>query len=348
MPDLTATAAIAVVALLVPVLLRLLRVPVPGVVIEILAGVVIGPQLLGLARADAPVQVLSMIGLGFLLLLARLEIDLMRLRGRVLQLTLAGYALSFVLALGAGAALGLLGLVQSPLLLAIILSATSLGIVLPVLQDAGQTRTPIGEAIVAGASIAEVVPIVLLSLLFSARGAGLGGQLGLFVVFLVAVTGLAVAIASLERSRSLSSALLAIQDTTAQIRVRGAFALLMIFGLLAAAFGLEIILGAFLAGVLLRLVDRDETGSHALFQPKLRGVGFGVFVPFFFVTMNGWPRWSQRPRATPAPRTPRRTPCGGEGRGRPDGVRQRRRDPQRRLPLRPARLNRTQPRTKCT
>ena len=256
MPSLTSAAIVAVVALLVPLLLRLFRLRLPEVVVEIVLGIVIGPHLLGWAHVDEPVRVLSLAGLAFLLLLAGLEIDLARLRGRLLRLTSAVFAVSFVLALVVGVGLGAAGLVASPLLMAVILSATSLGIVLPVLEDAKQTTTPVGETVVASASIAEVVPIVLLSLLFSA-GAGIGSRLLLFLVFLALVAGLAVTLARVERSRRISSALLAIQDTTAQIRVRGAFALLMVLTALAAAFGLEIILGAFLAGVLLRLVDRD-------------------------------------------------------------------------------------------
>lgn len=284
MPDLTSAATVAVVALLVPLLLRLFRVRLPEVVVEIVLGIVIGPHVLGWAHVDEPVRVLSMVGLGFLLLLAGLEIDVARLRGSLLRRTAAAFGVSFVLALAVGAGLAASGLISSPLLVAVILSATSLGIVLPVLEDARQTTTPVGEAVVAGASIAEVVPIVLLSLLFSAGSAGLGARVLLFAVFLALVAVLAVALGRLEQSRRLSRALLAIQDTTAQIRVRGAFALLMVLTALASAFGLEIILGAFLAGVLLRLVDRDEQGTHTLFQPKLRGVGFGVFVPFFFVS----------------------------------------------------------------
>lgn len=284
MTSLTSAAIIAALALLVPILLKLTRLRIPEVVVEILLGIVIGPQVLAWAKVDEPVQALSIIGLGFLLLLAGLEIDLNRLRGRVLRLTALGYLVSFLLALIAGFAFGAAGLVQSPVLIAVILSATSLGIILPVLEDAAQTDTPFGRVVVAGASIAEVVPIVLLSVVFSGRGNGIGAQILLFVAFLGLVIAIFFVISRVERSRRLSRALIALQDTTAQVRVRGAFALLMLFAALAASFGLEIILGAFLAGVVLRLVDRDEDHTHALFRPKLQGVGFGIFVPFFFIS----------------------------------------------------------------
>lgn len=284
MLTLDAAAVIAAVALVVPLALNLLRLPVPSVVVEIFVGIVIGPQLLGWAHVDAPVRVLSVLGLAFLLFLAGLEIDFGRLRGRVLVLTSLGFAVSFGLAFGAGLVFHAFGLVRSPLLVAVILSATGLGIILPVLKDAGELDTPFGQIVVAGASLAEVVPIVLLSLLFSADSSGLGSQLALLVTFLVFTAALAAFVFGAERSRRVSRALLALQETTAEIRVRGALALLMLLAALATRFGLEAILGAFLAGATIRLVDRDENMTHTVLLVKLQAVGFGVFIPFFFVS----------------------------------------------------------------
>jgi Kef-type K+ transport system membrane component KefB len=175
------------------------------------------------------------------------------------------------------------GLVGSPLLVAVILSATSLGVILPILEDAGEVETPFGQVVVAGASLAEVVPIVLLSLLFSRDATGVGSQLALLLAFLGLVVGVGLLIVGVERSRRVSRALVALQDTTAEIRVRGAMALLLLFAALAAAFGLEAILGAFLAGATLRLLGRDRAVTDAGHQ-KLQAVGFGAFVPFFFVS----------------------------------------------------------------
>ncbi|WP_433782124.1 cation:proton antiporter [Actinomycetospora sp. CA-101289] len=282
--SLASAAVVATVALLAPLTVRWLRLPVPEIVVQIVAGAVIGPQVLGLATADAPVAVLATVGLGFLLLLAGLEVDLRRLRGRVLRLTLAAFALSFALACGVGAGLAATGLVRSPLLIAVILSATGLGIVLPVLEDTGVLATSFGQVLVAGASIAEVVPIVLLSLLFTRDGGALGSRLVLLGVFLGLVLAVVVLLLGVERSRRLSRVLVSLQDTTAEIRVRGAVCLLLLLAAAAAAFGLEGILGAFLAGVALSLLDRDETATHSLFRTKLQAVGFGAFVPFFFVS----------------------------------------------------------------
>lgn len=281
----TSVAVVAVVAVIAPLAVAFTGIRLPAIVLEILLGIVVGPQLLGWASNDEPVQVLALIGLAFLLLLAGLEIDFDRLRGRLLRLTGLGYVLSFGLALVVGYGLRADNLVKSPLLVAIILSATGLGIILPILKDAGETSKPFGQVVVAGASIAEVGPIILLSLFFSGQGGGgIGAKLVLLIAFAVFVVAVGLVILGLERSMRVSATLLRLQDTTAEIRVRGAFLLLAVFVVLASRFGLEAILGAFLAGATLKLVDRDETMTHAFFHAKLEAVGFGVFVPFFFVS----------------------------------------------------------------
>ena len=280
----TSVAVIAVVAVLAPLAIGSTGLRLPAIVLEILLGIAVGPQGLGWAEVDEPVAVLSTFGLAFLLLLAGLEIDFERFRGRLLRLTALGYALSFGIAALVGLALRGAGLVRSPLLIAIILSATGLGVILPILKDAGQTATPFGQVVVAGASIAEVGPIVLLSLFFSGESGGVGAKLALLLAFLAFVVAVGVVILGLERSMRLSTLLVRLQDTTAEIRVRGAFLLLAVFVVLASKFGLEAILGAFLAGATLKLVDRDEGMTHAFFHRKLEAVGFGVFVPFFFVS----------------------------------------------------------------
>jgi Kef-type K+ transport system membrane component KefB len=277
-------AVVAAVALVAPLAVGLTGLRLPAIVLEILLGIAIGPQGLGWATFDEPVEVMSMFGLAFLLLLAGLEIDFERLRGRLLRTTALGFAVSFALALVLGFVLRAGDLVRSPLLIAVILSATGLGVILPILKDAGETSTPFGQVVVAGASIAEVTPIVLLSLFFSGESGGLGGKLVLLVGFFVFVAAVAASIVGAQRSMRISSTLLRLQDTTAEIRVRGAFLLLALFVVLASKFGLEAILGAFLAGATLKLVDRDEGMTHAFFHRKLEAAGFGVFVPFFFVS----------------------------------------------------------------
>ena len=279
----TSLAVVAVVALVAPLGLGLTGLRLPAIVLEILLGIAVGPQGLGWAKVDDPVQVMSLLGLAFLLLLAGLEVEYDRFRGRVLRLTVLSYALSFGIAVLVGLAFRGGDLVKSPLLVAIVLSATGLGVILPILKDAGETETPFGQVVIAGASIAEITPIALLSLFFSDKAGGLGSKLVLLIGFGLFVLAVGVAIFGAEHSMRLSKTLLKLQDTTAEIRVRGAFLLLAVFAVLASKFGLEAILGAFLAGSTLKLLDRDVMMTHPFFRRKLEAAGFGVFIPFFFV-----------------------------------------------------------------
>lgn len=176
------------------------------------------------------------------------------------------------------------GLVKSPLLVAIILCATSLGVVIPVLKDAGESESDFGQLVIAGATIADFGAIILLSLFFSREATSTGTKLFLLGSFVLIAITFAFVLLGLEWSMRFSPVLLRLQDTTAQIRVRGAFMLLAAFVALAQGLGLEVILGAFLAGVILRLVDRDRMMTHPQFRQKLEAVGFGVFIPIFFVT----------------------------------------------------------------
>ena len=284
MVSLTSTAVVAAVAVFVPLAIRFLRLPVPDAVGLLLVGTVMGPGVLGWARPDPSVDVLSMVGLAFLLLLAGLEIDVRRLSATVVVRALWAFALSFAIALAVGFGLAAFDVVRSPSLVAAALCATSLGIVLPVLGDAGQTDGVVGRIVVTAGSIAEAVPILLLSGLFSTRATGVVAPVVLLVAFAVLVAAVASVLAGVEGTGRFTHALLALQDTSAEIRVRGTVALLMGFAALAARFGLEAILGAFLAGVTLTTVDRDESKTHALLRVKLKAIGFGVFVPFFFVS----------------------------------------------------------------
>jgi Kef-type K+ transport system membrane component KefB len=277
-------AIVAAAALAAPLVLGFFpRIRLSAIVLEIVLGIVIGPQVLGWVSIDTPIEVMSLLGLAFLLFLAGLEVDYERFRGRPLRLTALGYAISFGLALLIGLGLHAGGLVRSPLLIGIALSATSLGIVIPVLKDAGQVATPFGQLVVAGASIAEIATIVLLSLFFSGEASGIGVKLVLLGLFGLFVLAVAVAVLGAERSMRISAALLRLQDTTAEIRIRGAFLLLTLFVVLAERLGLEAILGAFLAGAIVKLVDHDQTMTHPQFRQKLEAVGYGVFVPVFFV-----------------------------------------------------------------
>jgi Kef-type K+ transport system membrane component KefB len=255
----------------------------PAIVLELVLGIVIGPSGLGWVKPDLPVSILALIALAFLLFLAGLEIDVRRLRGRILKLTALGFAMSFAIAIILGLGLRAGGFVKSPLFVAIVLVSASLGVIVPVLKDSNNVNSRFGQLVIAAASIAEFGAIILLSLFFSGNGStSTAGTLILLGVFVLVVVLVGVAIAGVERSISLSRVLRRLQDTTAQIRVRAAFVLLIGFTALADQVGFETILGAFAAGALLSMIDRDEM-THPQFRLKLEAAGFGVFIPVFFV-----------------------------------------------------------------
>jgi Kef-type K+ transport system membrane component KefB len=286
MPDVSFTnlLIVAAVAVLAPLTVGFApRLRIPAVVLEIIGGIIIGPSGLGWVHVDLPVAILALFGLAFLLFLAGLEIDVHRLRGRLLGYAVLGYVVGLVLGYGAGASFQALGWVSQPLLIAITLSATAVGLVVPVLKDAGQVHSQVGQTALAAASVADFTAIVLLSLFFSSSGGSTGSKVVVLGAFagLVAVTALVVSGAS--RSMQLGQVLVRLQDTTAEIRVRCAVLLLVAFTALAERFGLESILGAFLAGAIVGLVDRDSA-SHPQFRAKLDAIGYGFLVPVFFVS----------------------------------------------------------------
>jgi len=258
-------------------------VKLPSVVLEILAGIVIGPSVLGIVEVDDAVSVIALLGLAFLLFLAGLEIEFDKLRGEVLRYTAMGFAISFGIAVVVALLLKAAGLIETPLLIAIILCATSLGVLIPVLKDAGEISSTFGQLIVAAGTIADFGAVILLSIFFSGEG-GVGATLLLIGSLVLLAIVVFVAVKTAERSSLLRLDLLRLQDTTAQIRVRGAVVLLVGFAAIADSLGLESILGAFMAGAILSLLDKDEAMTHPEFRRKLEAVGFGIFIPVFFVT----------------------------------------------------------------
>jgi Kef-type K+ transport system membrane component KefB len=284
MPSFTNLLIVMAVAFAAPLLLGLFpRLLLPSVVLEIVAGIVVGPSVLGWVHVDEAVEVIALLGLAFVLFLAGLEIEFEKLRGRVLRLTLLGFAISFVVALVVSLGLSAVDLVDTPLLVAIILCSTSLGVLVPVLKDSGQLATTFGQLIIAAASIADFGAIILLSIFFSGEG-GTGSTLLLLGALFALAAAVFFAVKGAERSRRLREDLVRLQDTTAQIRVRASLVLLVGFAALAESLGLEVILGAFIAGAIVSLVDRDQAMTHPEFRRKLEAVGFGFFIPAFFVT----------------------------------------------------------------
>jgi Kef-type K+ transport system membrane component KefB len=283
-PTFTNLLIVVAVGFSAPFLLGLApRLRLPSIVLEIIAGIVVGPSGFGWVDVDQTVNVLATIGLAFLLFLAGLEIEFDRLRGRLLRLAAGSYAVSFAIAIVVALGLKAGGLIETPLLIAITLCATSLGVLIPVLKDSGQISSKFGQLVLAAGTIADFAAVILLSIFFSGQG-GVGSTIFLIVSLVVLAAVVFFAAVSAEHSTRISMDLLRLQNTTAQIRVRGAIVLLIGFAAAAQTLGLEVILGTFMAGALLTLLDRDQMMSHPDFRPKLNAIGFGFFIPIFFVT----------------------------------------------------------------
>ncbi len=277
----TSLVAILAIAALAPLVAARLR--LPGALLEIVAGIVLGPSLLGLVRTDTTVNALSLLGLSFLLFLAGSEVDLRRFRGTLGRRVAVSLAISVVAAACVVAVLAVLG-VGGAIVIGIALLATSLGLVVPVLADAGALSRPIGRIAVAGASAGEVAAVVLLSVGLAGSDTPLPGRILLLVLLLAGLGAIGLAVAGVEHSMPLSALITRLADTSAQIRVR--FTVLLVAGLALAAqaLGFEAILGAFLAGMLVRALDPDPERTHPYYPVKLEAVGYGLLVPVFFVT----------------------------------------------------------------
>ena len=249
---------------------------VPTVVIELLLGVVIGPQVLGLETSEF-LEFFSNLGLGLLFFFAGYEIDVRRIAGAPLRLAAVGWALSLVLAYAIGGVLAATGVVLSLLFTGSALATTAIGTLIPVLSDSGQLRSRFGTYLLAGGAVGEFGPILLLTLFLSAQSTLHNA------IILVAFVALAVGVAVLAvRSSGRTVPLLERTiEKSSQLAVRWIVVLVFALAALASELGLDLLLGGFAAGVITRQVLRGR--EVPTFDARLTAVAFGVFVPFFFV-----------------------------------------------------------------
>lgn len=275
---------VLVIALVAPLVAAVMpRLRVPAVVLEIVLGIVVGPHGLQWLRPDLAVQVVALLGLAMLLFLAGLEVDVTAWKGGLLGAIAAGYASSLLIGYAVGWGLRGAGWIRDPELLAVTLSATSLGLVVAVLKDADLLGTALARVTIAAASLADFAAVVLLSILFSTDGRSTTSKLVLLALFAMLVAVVVVAVALSARNMRIADTVVRLQDGTAAIRVRAAVLLMVAFVVVAERVGLESILGAFLAGAAVAALDRDST-SHPHFRLKLESLGYGFLVPVFFVS----------------------------------------------------------------
>lgn len=288
---------LTLLALAVPLLVRQVGrvVRLPIIVGEIVAGIVVGRSGLNLIHETATLKFLADFGFIFLMFLSGLELNFAVLRQPVLsgqspafwrrpaRLASLAFGLTLLLAMTAGVSLWQAGMTKNPFLLGLILSTTSLGIVVPVLKERELMPQPYGQCLLMTSLISDFVPMLLLGLLISILTKGISLNLLLFAVLLVAFVGAAKFSRWANRHALTRRVLEELSHATAQIRVRGAFALIVVWVVLAGWLGTQTILGAFLAGAILAQTRR---GSQSAFEEKLDAMGYGFFIPIFFIMVG--------------------------------------------------------------
>jgi Kef-type K+ transport system membrane component KefB len=255
-------------------------VPIPGVVLEIIGGIAIGP-VLGWAADDTVIDFLAQLGLCTLMFLGGLEVDLPRVRGRPLRRSAAGWGISLALGLAFGFSLSGVDGPRSGMIVGLCLTTTALGILLPILGDRGDLKSEFGTNVLAGASMGEVGPIVAAALLL---GTDRPVHLALVLIAFAAAMLIAARLAVRERNARLARVIEATLDTSGQLGVRLVVLTLVAMVWLAAELGLDVLIGAFAAGMVARLFSAQSSGEELRsIESKIHGLGFGFLVPIFFV-----------------------------------------------------------------
>jgi len=281
MPYTTAVSvfAIAAAVAIAPLLSELLRRwRIPSVLFELLLGILIGPEVLHWAHLGSFVTGLSSLGLCFLFFMAGYEIDFATLTGHPLQRGVVGWVASLALGLGVGVVLLISGFVISSLLVGLSLTTTAVGTLLPMLRDRDMLESPFGKFLVAAGTAGEFGPVVAVTVLLGA--ASPETELILLISFVVLAVAIAY-VASRAQPPRVVETLQRHLGTSTQLPVR--IVLLLITGLVlvASSLSLEVLLGAFAAGLIVRIAFSHEQ-SEAM-QPRLESIGFGFLIPVFFV-----------------------------------------------------------------
>ena len=268
-------AAISAVAPIIAIVLPGQR--IPQLILLIVGGVLIGPEVLGLT-IDLEVELIANVGLGMVFLLAGLEIDPAMIRDRTGRLALIAWTTSLVVAVAVSGVLTALDYVDAFTAVALALTTTALGTVLPILREKGMLGGEFARYFLATGAAGELFPVIAIAIFLSVNSR-FSALISLAAIALVAV--LLAASARLVRGRRLASIVFSGADATSQTTLRLTILLLLGLLVLAAEFGLDVVMGAFLAGVVLR---RWTPGDFHALEAKLDAIGYGFFIPVFFVT----------------------------------------------------------------
>lgn len=258
------------------------RLRVPALVLEILFGIIVGPDVLDLVRITEPIRLLAEVGLATLIFLAGFEIDPDRIKGEPIRLAATGWGLSVVLGLACGFVLQSLGVIRSEVFVGLALTTTALGALLPILRDAGLLPTRFGLHLLAIGSVGEFGPIIAVALVLS--GSSPARSVAALLAFAVlAVVGIVVA--SRRQPQRLRRAFGSTLRSSGQLYIRLAMVLVGVLAYAASQLGLDVLLGAFTAGVLYRLFVTAGAPPEELevVESKLEALCMGYLVPIFFV-----------------------------------------------------------------
>jgi Kef-type K+ transport system membrane component KefB len=271
---------IPLLAVLAPLFARSIGrwVRVPIVVFELVLGIIAGPSLLGWAEPSDFVGALSEFGLAMLFFVAGSEIELTAFRGRTGRFAVIGWLISLGLGIGLS---WILFPGEVAVVLGIALCSTALGTILPILRDAAELRTPFGHAIGAIGAVGEFGPLIAISLFLGGRELGI--ETVVLAIFAL-VTGAAIWLAFRMPRGALHRAVNASLHTSGQFAIRVVFLILAALVALSIVLDLDMLLGAFAAGIVWRLIMRDaDESDRKMVESKVEAVAFGFLVPVFFI-----------------------------------------------------------------
>ncbi|MCE9625078.1 MAG: cation:proton antiporter [Deltaproteobacteria bacterium] len=252
----------------------------PVVVLEMVLGIVIGPHGLGMTDASGLLGWLGgTAGLAALFFMGGVELDLDRVRGRPLALAVGGWALSLLLGLSFAGLLYLASIIRSPVLVGLSLTTTSLGMLLPILKDKGEFDTQFGRFALAAGAVGEFGPVIVMSLLLTTEYSH--WQEVVLMLAFVGIAFVAANVALKARPPKALELLTRTMNSSAQLPVLLSVLLLTSFLVLSETFGFEGVLGAFAGGMVVGLATRGKQGEPL--REKIDAIGFGFFMPFFFV-----------------------------------------------------------------
>ena len=273
--------AVALVAALAPLVVAMLPGPrVPQVVIFLIGGVLIGPHVLGLAESSS-IHLLANIGLGFLFLLAGYELEPHLLREQPGRLAIGGWLISAGIAVGVAAGLTAAGYIKDYVPVGLALTTTALGTLLPILRDNGMLGGQFGRYVFAAGAVGELFPILIIAVFLGQRGS----FVALASVALVGALALGLTVVPwLARSAAVQRIVTEGQEATGQVTLRWAMVLLFVLLAVASRFGLDVVLGALLARMVLRGWTQHLKMDTVSLEHKFDAVGYGLFIPIFFVS----------------------------------------------------------------